>query len=198
MREQGGLAPSNGVQPPPCSGWPAAQSFELLHGPSHEMLVDARCQGVQHGAVEGPVVVDPASDLGVDSLGEAGQVRAAATVEVPGPDLTAFRLAGRGCSWPVRSSRRTLACRGPAERGRCSPGSRSWCAPPRLGASCPGSTRSSSSRGAAQVPGTRASRRARPAAAGPVPRCRSGQQRHPRSARRGSPGVPGPSTLSNA
>ena len=92
MREQGGLAPSNGVQPPPRPGWPAAQSFELLHGPSHEMLVDARCQGVQHGAVEGPVVVDPASHLGVDSLGDAGQVRAAATVEVPGPDLPAFRF----------------------------------------------------------------------------------------------------------
>src|SRR3954467_930053 len=60
------------------------------------MLVDARCQGVQHGTVEGPVVVDPASHLGVDSLGEAGQVRAAATVEVPGPDLTAFGFAGRG------------------------------------------------------------------------------------------------------
>jgi hypothetical protein len=83
VREQGGLAPSSGVQPPPCSGWPAAQSFELLHGPSHEVLVDARCQGVQHGAVEGPVVVDPASHLVINSLGEAGQVRAAATVEVP-------------------------------------------------------------------------------------------------------------------
>ena len=60
------------------------------------MLVDAPGQGVQHGAVEGPVVVDPASHLGIDSLGEAGQVRAAATVEVPGPDLTALRFLGRG------------------------------------------------------------------------------------------------------
>ena len=95
MREQSGLAPSNGVQPPPRPGWLAAQSFELLHGPSHEMLVDARCQGVQHGAVKGPVVVDPASHLGIDILGEAGQVRAAATVEVPGPDLSALRFLGR-------------------------------------------------------------------------------------------------------
>src|SRR4051812_1508043 len=60
------------------------------------MLIDAPCQGVQHGAVEGPVVVDPASDLGVDPLGEAGQARATATVEVPGPDLTAFGFAGHG------------------------------------------------------------------------------------------------------
>jgi hypothetical protein len=96
VREQGGLAPSNGVEPPPRPGRSASQSFELLHGPSHEMLIDAPCQGVQHGAVEGPVVVDPASDLGVDPLGEAGQVRAAATVEVPGPDLTAFGFAGHG------------------------------------------------------------------------------------------------------
>ena len=82
MREQGGLAPSNGVEPPPRPGRSASQSFELLHGPSNEMLIDAPCQGVQHGAVERPVVVDPASDLGVDPLGDAR--RAAATVEVPG------------------------------------------------------------------------------------------------------------------
>src|SRR3954451_22703196 len=60
------------------------------------MLIDAPCQGVQHGAVEGPVVVDPTSHLGVDAPGEAGQVRTAATVEVPGPDLTAFCFPGRG------------------------------------------------------------------------------------------------------
>src|SRR3954471_14493177 len=47
-------------------------------------------------APRGAVVVDPASHLGVDSLGDARQVRAAATVEVPGPDLTAFGFAGRG------------------------------------------------------------------------------------------------------
>ena len=194
MREQPGLAPSNGVQPSPRPGWPAAQSFELLHGPSHEMLVDALRQGVQLGAVEGPVVVDPASHLRVDLLGEAGQVRPAATVEVPGPDLPAFRFARPWCSWPGRSSRRTLACPGPADPGRCSRGSRSWCAPPLLGDSRPCSTRSSSSRGAAQVPWSRAARRARPAAAGPAPRYRSGQQCRPRSARTGSPGTPGPST----
>jgi len=42
--------------------------------------------------IEDPVVVDPASHLGVDVLGDAGQVRARATVEVPGPDLLALRF----------------------------------------------------------------------------------------------------------
>src|SRR4051812_23009509 len=52
-------------------------------------------RGLQRGAVEGPVVVDPASDLGVDPPGDVGQVRTAATVEVPGSDLAAFRGPGR-------------------------------------------------------------------------------------------------------
>src|SRR5262249_26997017 len=53
----------------------------------------------------------PAAYLGVDFLGEAGQVRATAAVEGPGPDLLAFRLLrlaadGRGeaseiASWPL-------------------------------------------------------------------------------------------------
>ena len=43
-------------------------------------------------AVEGPVVVEPASDPGVDGPGESGKVRCAATVEVPVPDLFADRL----------------------------------------------------------------------------------------------------------
>ena len=49
-----------------------SQSLEFPHGPSDQMLVDALCDGVQLGAVEGPVVVDPASDLGIDSPGETG------------------------------------------------------------------------------------------------------------------------------
>src|ERR1700736_1871029 len=56
------------------------------------MLVDARCQEDQLGAIEGPVVVDPASNLRVDVPGEAGQVRPTATIEMPRPDLLAFRL----------------------------------------------------------------------------------------------------------
>ena len=43
-------------------------------------------------AVEGPVVVEPASDPGVDGPGESGKVRCTATVEVPVPDLFADRL----------------------------------------------------------------------------------------------------------
>jgi len=42
------------------------------------MLVDASCEEIQLGAIEGSVVVDPASDLGIDGLGEVGQVRTAA------------------------------------------------------------------------------------------------------------------------
>jgi len=56
------------------------------------MLVDTPCEEAQLGAVEGSVIVDPASDLRVDLVREAGQVRAAAAVEVPVPYLLAFRL----------------------------------------------------------------------------------------------------------
>ena len=69
-----------------------AQSFELVHRPSNEVLVDAPCEGVQLGAVEGPVIADPAPHLRVDLLGETGQIRPAATPEVPGPDLLSYRL----------------------------------------------------------------------------------------------------------
>lgn len=83
------------IQPAPCLVGTSSESFELLHGPSNDVLVDARSDGVQLGAIEGPVVVDPASHLGIDLLGEPGQVRATATVEVPGPDLATFRLLRR-------------------------------------------------------------------------------------------------------
>jgi hypothetical protein len=43
-----------------------------VHGPPDKVFVDAPCEGEQLGVVEGSVVVDPASDLGVDVLGEAG------------------------------------------------------------------------------------------------------------------------------
>jgi hypothetical protein len=83
--------PLPGVSKPGrCLVGPAAQSFELVHGPSDEMLVDAQCEEAKLGAVEGSVVFDPASHLRVDVLGEAGQVRATATFEMPGPYLRAF------------------------------------------------------------------------------------------------------------
>jgi hypothetical protein len=90
--EESWLVLTNGIQPLPRPDWFAPQSFELLHGPSKEVLVDAQCQVVQLGAIESSVIVDPASDLGVDFLSEAEQIRATATVEVPGSDLLADRL----------------------------------------------------------------------------------------------------------
>jgi hypothetical protein len=92
MGEESGLPLASSVQPVPGPGEPAPESLELLHGPSNEVLVDVARKGVQPGAIEGPVVVDPASDLGVDVLGEAGQVRSAAAFEVPVPDLLVHRL----------------------------------------------------------------------------------------------------------
>src|SRR5262245_22162126 len=82
------------LQPVRCPGVLAAEPFEFLHGPPDQVLVDAPCQEGQLGAVEGPVVADPAPDHGVDFPGEAGQVCAAAPVEVPVPDLLADRLSG--------------------------------------------------------------------------------------------------------
>jgi hypothetical protein len=84
------------------------KSFELLHGPTNEVLVDAPHQEAQLGAVEGSVIVDPAPHLRVDLLGEARQVRSTATVEVPGPDLLPYRLAclgahGRGEATEIAS-----------------------------------------------------------------------------------------------
>jgi hypothetical protein len=42
-------------QPVPCPRGLVPESLELLHCPSDEVLVDAPCEGVQLGAVEGPV-----------------------------------------------------------------------------------------------------------------------------------------------
>src|SRR5664279_1386468 len=92
MGEQARLTPLNGAQPLPGPVRPAAQSFELVHRPSNEVLVDAVREGVQLGAVEGPVIAEPVAYLRVDLLSEAGQVRPAASPKMPGPDLLADRL----------------------------------------------------------------------------------------------------------
>src|SRR5260370_20633755 len=90
--EEPGLTLTDSVQPGPGLLGPAAQSLVLLHGPPHQVLVDARCDGIQPGAVEGSVVADPASHLGIDVLGEARQVRGTAAGEGPGPKLPADRF----------------------------------------------------------------------------------------------------------
>ena len=56
MSEELWLALAGSVEPSPCFGGLASQSFELLHRPSDKMFVDARCDGVQLGAVEGSVL----------------------------------------------------------------------------------------------------------------------------------------------
>src|SRR5258708_28730037 len=92
VREQAGVVLVHLLQPGHGLGVLALESLELAHGPPGQVVVDAPCKEVQLGAVEGPVVVAPAPDLRIDSIREAGQVRAAAQVEVPGPDLAAFRF----------------------------------------------------------------------------------------------------------
>jgi len=80
--EKGWLPLLHSVQHLLRPGWAASQPFEFVHGPSKKVLIDAPQQGKQLGVVEDPVIVDPASHLGIDGLGDAGQVRAHATVEV--------------------------------------------------------------------------------------------------------------------
>ena len=53
------------------------------------MLIDASCEENQLGAIEGSVVVDPTSHLRINLLGDARQVHATATLEVPIPNLLA-------------------------------------------------------------------------------------------------------------
>src|SRR5436190_9394521 len=108
VSEQARLVLVHLLQPGHRFGVSAPEPFELVHGPPGEVLVDAPCEEAQLGAVEGSVIVDPAPHLRIDRLGEAGQVRATAAVEMPGPDLAAFRLSrlaadGRGEAGEVAS-----------------------------------------------------------------------------------------------
>ena len=54
MGEETGMVLSHSSQPGPGLGRFVPQSFELLHSPSDQVLVDALCKGVQLGAIEGP------------------------------------------------------------------------------------------------------------------------------------------------
>ncbi len=103
MGEELGLMLSDSIEPCPGPLGSATQSLEFLHGPSDQVLVDAPCDEMQLGAVEGPVVADPASDLGVDVPGDAGKVLVTAPVEVPGPDLLADRLGRFGAHGRVEA-----------------------------------------------------------------------------------------------
>ncbi len=52
MGEESGLVLTNSIKPVPRLEWLTPQSFELLHRPCNEMLVDALRKGVELRAVE--------------------------------------------------------------------------------------------------------------------------------------------------
>ena len=87
MGEEPRLVLLHSCQPGSCLRELASLSFEFLHDPSDDVLVDTPGNEVQLGAVEGSVVADPAFDLRIDLRSEAGQVRSAPTVEMPASDL---------------------------------------------------------------------------------------------------------------
>src|SRR4249919_3560203 len=93
-------------------------------------------------APRGALIVDPALDLGVDLPGQGGQVRAAAAVEVPVPDLLAFRLPRCGADGRGEAGEIASWAPWPGGPGRCSRGNRSWCARSLPGGSRLCSTRS--------------------------------------------------------
>src|SRR5665213_2079786 len=108
MSEEPWLVLSNRCQPCPRPLGFAPQSFELLHCPSDQMLVDAHCNGLQLGAIEDPVIVDPTSHLGIDLPSESGQVRAAAAIEAPVPDLLVDRLGRIGTDGRIEAHEEPL------------------------------------------------------------------------------------------
>ena len=138
------------IEPGLCPGWLASQPLELLHGPANEVFVDAHCEGVQLGAVEGSVLVDPASNLGVDGPGEVGQGAPGATTQMPTPDLPADRFLALGLM-AGKNPTKVLGGFGPGEPGSCSRGSRSSCARTLRGGGRLCSRRSWSSRGGARA-----------------------------------------------
>jgi hypothetical protein len=100
MGEEPWLTLNDGVEPGPGPCWPVPETLELVHGPSDQMLVDAPCDEIQLGAIEGSVVVDPASDLRIDVRSEPGQIQPSAHPEMPAPNLLTNSLLGLGThSW---------------------------------------------------------------------------------------------------
>ena len=92
--EEVGLPLSGGGHEVPCLGGAASQSFVFAHGPAHQVLVDAVERPEQLGAVEGTLVVDPASHVGVHRSREIAKGRAAAQVQPPASDRVADRFRG--------------------------------------------------------------------------------------------------------
>src|SRR4249919_834241 len=84
----------DGLSPP--SGTPAPRGALRLPPASPCCYDSKEMDGLSPpsatAAPRGALIVDPALDLRIDLLSEAGQVLAAAAVEVPVPDLPAFRL----------------------------------------------------------------------------------------------------------
>ena len=92
MDEELRLSLADSVEPCPRFLVVPPQAFVLLHRPPDQVLVYAQCKERQLGAIEGSIIVGPAPHLRIDVLSEAGQVRPTTPVEVPSPDLLAFRL----------------------------------------------------------------------------------------------------------
>ena len=83
MSEELWLALTGSVEPSLCFGGLASQSFELLYRPSDEVFVDARCDGIQLGAVEGSVVVELSMASGICPVADSRTARSWPT-ELPG------------------------------------------------------------------------------------------------------------------
>ena len=96
MGEQFGVAAVDPLQPFHRPKVSLAEPLELVRGPASQVLVDTPCEEAQLGAVEGSVIVDPAPHDRVDLPGDAGQVLAGSTTEMPGSDLEALGLLRRG------------------------------------------------------------------------------------------------------
>jgi hypothetical protein len=71
-----------------------AQPFVLLADPPHQVGVDAGEERTQRGAVERPVVLDPAANDRVDLLREFGDGEGNLAVQPPPTDLTADLVEG--------------------------------------------------------------------------------------------------------
>ena len=70
------------------------QPFVLPHGPTHEVVVDASENRIQHGLVEAPVIVDPPLHDRIDHSCQVRERQVTAPVDPPGANLPFNRLSG--------------------------------------------------------------------------------------------------------